>query len=158
MGCDGAVVQVRVAQLYKDNTPMQRHSSCAGTLQLGRYQGPRWPQAARWAQCTCIDTHFFSGRERRQVHLSRPDIPSLRKSLVQWYSPSPLWGLLYHFSGTAKSVLALLSSMGVAYTNEGRLRRLWMSHRHPRKPRLQRLRISCLLEGIRMCTSHRLDR
>jgi hypothetical protein len=22
------------------------------TFQLGRYQGPRWPQAARWAQCT----------------------------------------------------------------------------------------------------------
>ena len=42
----------------------QRRSSYTGTLQLDRYQGSRWPQAARWAQCTCIDIHFFSGKQK----------------------------------------------------------------------------------------------
>src|SRR5271156_1720305 len=48
---------------------VQGHSSCTGTLQLGRYQGPRWSQAARWAQCTYIDTHLFSGREDKFINL-----------------------------------------------------------------------------------------
>src|SRR5271163_255733 len=45
-------------------------SSCTGTLQMGRYQVSRWPQAARWAQCTYIDIHFFSGRQRTSSSIS----------------------------------------------------------------------------------------
>jgi hypothetical protein len=33
-----------------------------------------------------------------------------------------LLGLLYHLSGTVKTILALLSSVAVAYTNDGCLR------------------------------------
>ena len=45
-------------------------------VQLGRSQVPRWPQAARrpqaarWAQCTYIDIHFFSGRQKRSSSTS----------------------------------------------------------------------------------------
>jgi hypothetical protein len=55
---------------HSDAPAVQRHSSCTGTLQLGRYQGPRWPQAARWAQCTYIDIHFFSGRQKTSSSIS----------------------------------------------------------------------------------------
>ena len=51
------------------------HSSCRGTLQQGRYQGPRWPHAARWAQCTYIDIHFFSGRQDKFIHLDQNTPP-----------------------------------------------------------------------------------
>jgi hypothetical protein len=48
----------------------QGRSSDTGTLQLGRYQVPRWPEAARWAQCTYIDIHFFSGRQKTSSSIS----------------------------------------------------------------------------------------
>ena len=60
-GCTGTL------QLCKDTPAVQGRSSYTGTLQLGRYQGPRWPQAARWAQCTKTSTS--SQVDRRQVHL-----------------------------------------------------------------------------------------
>jgi len=63
-----------------------------GTLQLGRSHVPRWPQAARWAQCTYIDIHFFSGRQKTSSSITqiRPDsnhkpglrLPEQRKRLT----------------------------------------------------------------------------
>ena len=75
------MAQLRMDQLYKDNPVMQGHSSCTGHFS-GRYQGPRWPQAARWAQCTYM-TSTSSQVDRRQVHPSRPDTLPPRKSLTE---------------------------------------------------------------------------
>ena len=65
---------------------------------------PRWPQAARWAQCTCIDIHFFSGRRKTSLSISifgqilivRRAIDKHRKSLTHShavYRPlcNPYW-------------------------------------------------------------------
>src|SRR5271154_2195277 len=61
---------VWVCLAHRDAPAVQGHSSYTGTLQLGRYQGPRWPQAARWAQCTYMDIHFFSGRQKTSSSIS----------------------------------------------------------------------------------------
>jgi hypothetical protein len=50
--------------LAEDTPAVQGRFSWAGT------KGPRWPQAARWAQCTYIDIHFFSGRRRTSSSIS----------------------------------------------------------------------------------------
>jgi hypothetical protein len=46
-------------------------SSCTGTLQLYRdASAGQVPQAAKWAQCTHIDIHFFSGRQKTSSSIS----------------------------------------------------------------------------------------
>lgn len=40
----------------------------------------------------------------------------------EWCSPSPFWGMLYHLCGMVKSLLALLSGVVVAYTDDGYLK------------------------------------
>jgi len=74
-------------------------------VQLGRSQVPRWPQAtrqtqaARWAQCTHIDIHFFSGRQKTSSSITRFGwiliasrglrLPERRKSLTAPHKRRP---------------------------------------------------------------------
>ena len=74
--------------------------------------------------------------------------------------PFTLLGFVYHFSGTGKSVLALLSSVIVAHTNGGYPRDVYSRVTGTRGSLAcsGSEHLALCVEGVRACTSHRLDR